>query len=128
MKPGTQALGEQIGRVQDHPPYPFGVAQGKQQGDVAAVTEAQKIGLADPVLVHEIEQVVGKLGEGEGGSSHGGTAVAPGIHSTDKKVAGKRGDLMLEIGAVLAVAVEEQQGGAVTGADGMKLNIHQTPP
>ena len=54
--------------------------------------------------------------------------MAPGIHSTDKKVAGKRGDLMLEIGAVLAVAVEEQQGGAVTGADGMKLNIRQTPP
>ena len=89
--------------------------------------EAQKIRLPDPVFVHEIIEVVRELGQGEGRGSHGGSAVATGVDGADEEIAGKVPDLMFKKGAVLTVSVQEQQGGAVTGAEGVMQNVHRIP-
>ena len=102
--------GGQVGSVEDQPVHPFRMGQGEGQGDVSPVAEPQYIGALNLLLVQEVQQVLGKLGHGEGGLAPGGLSMAPGVDGIDRVVEGKGPHLVDKIGTVLPVAVEEEQG------------------
>lgn len=80
---GLHPGGVQVGPVEDQPPDPLRVVQGEGQGSIPAVAEAQEVRPVQGVGVHEVQQVEGKLGDGEGCIAPGGLPVAPGVNGVD---------------------------------------------
>ena len=100
----------EIGTVQYQLIDALGITQSEDHGDVAAIGEAEDVGFRDMVEVHELEQVVGKLTDGEGGAATRRLTVTTRVDGIDVILLGKLVDLPHEIGAVFAVAMQEDDG------------------
>ena len=86
------------------------------------------MGLLDAPLIHEIPQIFGKLFQCKRSAAPGGFSVAAGIQSQHPEVVGKGFGLAAEITAVLAVAVQQNQGRAFPLFHRMNRNIHKSSP
>ena len=67
------------------------------------------MGFVDVMRVHERQQVIGKLPDGEGGIPPRRFPVAPGVQGIDVILLGEHIDLACEVVAVFTVSVEENQ-------------------
>ena len=78
--------------------------------------------------VQELLQIFSELVQGEGGRPPGRPAVAPGVQGDDPVPVGEGAYLALEVGVILSVAVEEDQGEALPRLHIVQRDVHAIPP
>ena len=80
--------------------------------------------LLNALPVQKVLQVLGELLQGEGCLPPGRTPVPPGIQGDDPIMGGKGLHLVLKIGVVLSVSVEQDQGEALPHLLVVQRDIH----
>ena len=124
LHPALDAGGIEVCAVQNQPSDPLGMLQGEAQRDVPAVRKTQYVRAGKMQAVHEAEEILGKLGDGEGRFAPGRAAVATGIDGDDAIGSGKEIDLASEVFEVFAVAVQQEQRRARAPLQIVELNVH----
>ena len=98
-----------VGSIEYQSVHTTRMFHGKDHGDVASVGEAKQMGLSYLVCIHEAQEVVGKLPDGEWCLAPGCLPVPPGVNGKDAIISGKLIHLPLEIVAAFTIAMEEDQ-------------------
>ena len=113
----TDAARPEISAVEHQFADAHGIFQREQHRNVRAVAEAQQVRPREAECVHERGQIVGELRKRERSVAARRPAVAARIHRDGAKVRGKGAYLAVEVAAVLAVAVQEDQRLALAALD-----------
>ena len=102
------ARGIQVGAIQYQTIHAFRIFQGKDHRYISSIREAQQMSFLDLMFVHEGQQVVGKLPDGEWRISTWRLSVPSRIQGIDMKIGSKRLYLVLKIPAILPIAMQEE--------------------
>ena len=104
-----QPRGEKVRPVEDQLRHALGMRQSEQQRDIRPIGEAEQARLAKPPIVQECAEVIGKLRKCERCSAARRGAVPARVDRDDAEALGEERHLMLEVRAVLPVAVEQDE-------------------
>ena len=116
--------GVQISAVQDEPLHPLGVGECEHHRYVAAVGEAEDMGLTDVVHIHEGEQVFRKLTDGERGRAARRLPVPPGIYRHYAEMLREGLRLVHKIARILPVPMQQNQRKSLSQLYMMMRNLH----
>ena len=122
------AARKQISTVQNQPLHPPGKPQRKDERDVRAVAEPQKMRPLNAVLVQKIPQIQRKLLQGKRRAAPWRTPVPARVHRNHPIIRRKRSDLMHKIGRILPVPVQQHQRKPLSSLLKEQPHIRQRKP